>query len=636
MIEVLSQISWIVFFSIAGQWLGWWTKIPAIVFLLLGGFLAGPILNVVDPSLLLGDLLQPVISLAVGIILFEGSISLNFKEIRQAKGSVSQVIFIGGPIAWVLTSIAGHYVAGLSWPVSLTFGALLIVTGPTVIIPLLKNANLKEKPASILKWEGIVNDPIGAVLAILCYEFFKLSQGTEVVSAFVSSTILSILIVVFFGILFAYCIAWMFNRDLVPEYLKPAFLLSTVVLFFSLCNTIEHDFGLIGVTILGVALANMGVNGIDELKRFKETLSIMLISSVFIILTANIDPAILLGIDIRGILFIAVLMFVIRPITLYLSSINSGMSWQETLLTGWIAPRGIVCAAVAGVLGPSLVAIGYEDGNQLVALAFAIVLATVFAHGLSAKPLAKKLGLAYKEKDSLIIVGASDWAIEFAKLLKGRDFDVIIADKNWHALRKVRLADIPTYYGEILSDETEYHLELARYNMLLAISNNPAYNALICTKFIHEFGRDKVYQFLPHEEAEHTRRQIMESIRGQTFGPAELDYWDISSLMMRGWRFRSSRIGKDENKAKLQARYEAGSLKYIGYITPKNRLVLHAPDTLENLESEHILIALEDPAAKDEVPEAKQAQAEDKSVEEKVKELDEDIQNVKRDNEPEQ
>lgn len=594
MTGILVQISWIAFFSILAQWMGWKFKTPAIVFLLIGGFIAGPMLNLVQPELLLGDLLNPVISLAVGIILFEGALNLNFKEIHEARRAIRRIIFIGGPFAWLMTTIALFYIAGLSMPVALTFGALLIVTGPTVIMPLLKNAHLKERPASILKWEGIINDPIGAVLAILCYEYFKLSslEGLAM-SSFLVSTLLAVATITFFGILIAYAISWMFNHDVIPEYLKPAFLLSTVLIFFVACNLIEHDFGLIGVTILGVALANMGVSSLEELKKFKETISIMLVSGVFIILTAKIDPAILFSIDWRGFAFVAVLLFIIRPATVLASSIGSQMTWQEVILTGWIAPRGIVCAAVAGVLGPYLVDLGYADGEQILALAFAIVLCTVFAHGLTAKPLGQKLGLAYGSKDSLIIVGASEWAIQLATALKNRDVEVMIADKNWHALRDARLSDLQVYYGEILSDETEYHLELARYNVILAVTNNPAYNALICNKFIHEFGRDKVYQFLPHEEDEHERRQIAHGILGRTFGLKDMDFWDISSEYMQGWRFRTTRIGQKKNLENLLKRHKEEQIKIVGHISPKGRLDLRTPTQFEDFEEEHVLILFE-------------------------------------------
>ncbi len=594
MTTILAQISWIAFFSILGQWLGWKFKTPAIVFLLTGGFLAGPVLGLVHPEALLGDLLNPIVSLAVGIILFEGALNLDFKEIKEARFAIKRVIVVGAPVAWVLTTAALYYVAGLSFPVSITFGALLIVTGPTVIMPLLKNAHLKERPASILKWEGIINDPIGAVLAILCYEYYKIqSTGEHAMSGFFTGTILSIVLITFFGVLISYVVAKLFDKDAIPEYLKPAFLLSTVLIYFVMCNTIEHDFGLIGVTIMGVAMANMGVKAIEELKKFKETISIMLVSGVFILLTANIDPAILFSIDWRGILFIALLLFVIRPVTMMASSIGSKMTWQEVLLTGWIAPRGIVCAAVAGVLGPYLVGIGYEDGEQILALAFAIVLCTVFAHGLTAKPLGKKLGLAYMDKDGVIIVGASDWAVQFAAVLKDRDVDVMIADKNWHALKAARLSDIQVYYGEILSEETEYHVEVARYNAIAALTNNPAYNALICNTFIHEFGRDKVYQFLPHEEDEHERRQISETIRGRTFGPPDMDFWDIAADFRKGWRFRATRLTSERNRDEIEARMKTGETKVIGSISPKGRLDLRSPKRLEQIEDDFSLLLFE-------------------------------------------
>lgn len=593
MTTILAQISWIAFFSILGQWMGWKFKTPAIVFLLTGGFLAGPVLGLVHPESLLGDLLNPVVSLAVGIILFEGALNLDFKEIKEARFAVKRVIMVGAPVAWALTSAALYYVAGLSFPVSLTFGALLIVTGPTVIMPLLKNAHLKERPASILKWEGIINDPIGAVLAILCYEYFRIqAAGDPVMSGFVTGTILSIILIAFFSILIAYVVSKLFDKDAIPEYLKPAFLLSTVLIFFVMCNTIEHDFGLIGVTIMGVAMANMGVKAIEELKKFKETISIMLVSGVFIILTANIDPHILFSIDWRGVLFIALLLFVIRPVTLLASSLGSKMTWQEVVLTGWIAPRGIVCAAVAGVLGPYLVDIGYEDGEQLLALAFAIVLCTVFAHGLTAKPLGKKLDLAYTDKDGLIIVGASDWAVQFAQILQSRNVDVMIADKNWHALKTARLSDVPIYYGEILSEETEYHVEVARFNAIAALTNNPAYNALICNTFIHEYGRDKVYQFLPHEEDEHERRQISETIRGRTFGPADVDFWDIAADFRKGWRFRATKLG-ERNREEIEARMKTGEVKVMGSISPRGRLDLRSPKRLEQIEDEFSVLLFE-------------------------------------------
>tara|TARA_B100000780_G_scaffold271026_1_gene231501 strand:- start:3200 stop:5074 length:1875 start_codon:yes stop_codon:yes gene_type:complete len=596
--DQIVQIAWIAFFAILAQWLGWRLKTPAIVFFLIFGFIAGPILSLVHPEILIGDLLQPLTSIAVGIILFEGSLNLNFKEIVNSRTAIRHFVIVGAPVAWVLTSLSAYYLAGLSLEVAVTFGALLIVTGPTVIMPLLKNARLVERPASILKWEGLINDPIGAVLAVLCYEYFILHSGEGFqATGFFSGIVLKVILITALSFVIGRVIGTIFNRGLIPEYMKSAALLSLVVIFYVICNEILHESGLIGVTVLGITLANMGLTSLEEIKKFKETMSLMLVSGIFIILTAQMDPAILLNIDWRGVLFIASILFVIRPITALLSSIGTEMTWKEIVLTGWVAPRGIVAAAIAGIMGPLLIAAGYEDGAQMLPLAFAIVLVTVFMHGLSAKPLAKWLNLSYPERDALIVVGASAWSIQLAQTLQGRGIDVLIADKNWYALKQARLGNIPTYYGEILSEETEYNVELTKYNVLLSVTNNPAYNSLVCSAYAHDFSRESTYQFLPHEEDEHERRQITETIRGEDFGSEDLDYWILSNYYNKGWRFKAARIGKAENIDKIEVRVKKETLKVIGYIksthTLKRKLYLRRPKNLKDLKEEDVLITFE-------------------------------------------
>lgn len=599
MSDPIVQIAWIAFFAIVAQWLGWRIKTPAIVFFLIFGFLAGPVLGLIQPKTLIGDLLQPMTSVAVGIILFEGSLNLNFKEISNARVAIRHFVIVGAPVAWVLTSLSAYYLGGLQFEVAVTFGALLIVTGPTVIMPLLKNARLVERPASILKWEGLVNDPIGAVLAVLCYEFFARHSGSDLeIAGFFTQTLLKIIVIGFASYALGRVIGHVFNKGLIPEYMKPAALLSVVVIFFVLCNETLHESGLIGVTVLGITLANMGISALDEIKKFKETMSLMLVAGIFIILTAQMDPAILLNIDWRGVLFIASLLFVIRPVTALMSSIGTEMSWKEVILTGWIAPRGIVAAAIAGIMGPLMVEAGYEDGAMLLPLAFAIVLVTVFMHGLSAKPLGKWLGLSYPERDALIVVGAAPWSVQLAQALQGRDIDVIVTDNDWYALKQARLGNVPTYYGEILSEETEYNLELTKYNVLLSVTNNAAYNALVCNSYAHDFSRENTYQFLPSKGDEHERRRITDMTGGEEFGSGGLDYGMISDLYSQGWRFKTARLGKSENIDKIESRTKHETVKVIGYIktanTLKQKLHLRKPRSLKDLKEEDILITFED------------------------------------------
>lgn len=595
--ESLIQIAWIAFFSIFALWLGWRLKIPAIVFFLSFGFIAGPVLELVNPQNLLGDLLQPLTTIAVGIILFEGALNLNFKEIGRAKWAIRNFTIIGAPVAWILTSAAGYYIGGLSLPVAVTFGALLIVTGPTVIMPLLKNARLTERPSSILKWEGLINDPIGAVLAVLAYEYFKDSARPGFAAIdFFTTTFFIILGIALASALFGILLSRLFNRGLIPEYLKPAFLLSFVVILTVACNQILHESGLIAVTILGVTLANSGVSSLHELKRFKETMSLMLVAGIFIILTAKIDPTILTSLEWPGILFILTVLLVIRPITALASSIGTQMDWREIVLTGWIAPRGIVCAAVAAVMGPLLVDAGFEDGESMLPLAFAIVMLTVILHGLSAKPLGKLLGLTHPEKDSLILVGAANWTLQLAEVLRARDIEVVIADKNWYALKQARLSEIPTYYGEILSEETEYNIELSKYNAIAALTNNPAYNALVCSKFAHDFSRERTYQLVPYEDDTHESKQITEKMRGMNFMDPGTDYWEIANLFNQGWRFRSVRIDKDHNMDDIKDKIDDGTLRIVGYQKGGNnqkRLVLYAPENFKSMQDGDALILFE-------------------------------------------
>lgn len=613
------QIAWIAFFAIFAHWIGWRLKTPAIVFFLFFGFLSGPVLNLVRPEELLGDLLQPLTSIAVGIILFEGSLNLNFKEMNKVRGAIRHFVIIGAPVAWVLTSAFAYYLAGLSFEVAITFGALLIVTGPTVIMPLLRNARLTDRPGSILKWEGLVNDPIGAVLAVLAYEYFKIESVTENFSAgqFLSTVGLKIIGIMAVSYLLGRVLGYIFNKGYIPEYMKSAALLSFVVIFFVICNEILHESGLIAVTVLGITLANMGLTSLEDIKKFKETMTLMLVAGIFIILTAQINPEILFNIDWRGVLFIASLLFIVRPITALVSSIGTHMTWKEVFLTGWIAPRGIVCAAIAGIMGPLLVDAGFEDGEQLLPLAFAIVMITVILHGLTAKPFAKFLGLSHPAKDCLILVGASNWSLQLAQTLKQRDLEVLIADKNWHALKQARLSEIPTYYGEILSEETEFNLELIKYNALAALSNNAAYNSLVCTTYAHDFGRESTYQFLPHNEDEHESRQITETMRGTDFGSQDLDFWMVSNLFNNGWRFKTTKLGKGYNLDDLQARKEEGRLKVIGYIknsvTLGQKLYLSKPQKLDSLRDEDVLIIFEETNEDADKEEAKKKNQEKKA-----------------------
>lgn len=589
----------IIIISLAGmlaQWIGWKLKTPSIVFLLLFGFIVGPITGMLEPREFLGDLLRPVTSLAVAIILFEGALHLNFKELRQNGRMTLQLIFGGGMLRWFLISVSAHYLAGLSWEVSIIFGAILIVTGPTVIIPLLKQAKLGKRVSNALKWEGIVNDPIGAILAILVYEFFAFSSKTELpISAFIGEMIIIVIAVCFISYALGLLIAEIVERSWLPEYLISPFLFSTVIILYIFCDVMLHEAGLIAVTVLGITLANKEISALNEIKRFKENLTILLVSGIFIILTADLELSLVTDVSLGGILFILSVIFVVRPISAFISSLGTDMSKEEIAITGWLAPRGIVCAAISGLMASLLVDLGYNDAEQLLPLAFYIVILTVVLHGLSADKLAKSLGVSSSSTSGLLIVGASNWASDLAANLQKEGIPVMIASTNWRKLKDARLNNIPVYYGDVMSEDTEYNIELSNYTTMLAATDNPAYNALTCNRFVGEFNRDNVFQLSLNDDDIPERLKTQKGFMGRLFLSGAYDYFYLWRLFREGWRFTTTRISKQFSLEDFKEEYSLDGEKPIiaGLIKKnKNFRLFSDPKSEELIKDDDHVIAL--------------------------------------------
>lgn len=526
--------------GIGSQWLAWRFNLPAIVLMSIAGIVAGPFLGLIQPEADFGDFLQPMVSVAVAIILFEGGLSLNLKEISEVGRSVRRMVFPGALFAWVLGALAGHYAAGLSWPVAILFAGLLVVTGPTVIVPLLRQANLSARPRTVLKWEGIINDPIGALLAVLVFEFLvSTNEGASTGEVF-GLLAFACIVAVAIGVVIGMVVAYVFPRGYVPEFLKVPTLFTAVLLCFGTAEAIEHETGLLAVTTMGIYLANARIASLPELRRFKENMTVILVSGVFVILCASLTMADFYTADLRMLAFVLATLFLVRPIGVFLSTIGTELSWRERLLIGWVAPRGIVAVALSGLFAIRLEEMGYADAERLVPLTFAIVFATVVAHGFTAKPLARMLGIAAAANPGILIVGGSRWSVALAQLLQELDVEVLVADTSWHRLRPARQATVPTYYGEILSEATEHHIDTEAYGALLAVTGNEAYNALVCREFAHEIGRTAVYQLGATEE-DHPHG-IGFTVRGQTLFRTGAALDELQRRYFAGWRFKKTRL----------------------------------------------------------------------------------------------
>lgn len=448
--------------------------------MLIAGIVAGPVLNLIDPERDFGALREPIIKLAVAVILFEGGLSLKFRELRQAGTAVLMLVFIGVPLGWALGTAAAYYGAGLPIELAALFGGVMVVTGPTVIAPLLRTLNVPPRVKHMLKWEAIVNDPIGALIAVGVYSYMTHGGGataSNVVIDVAAASLLAILI----GVAAGFALTTAYLRGWIPEYLKAPILLIAVITVFVLSDLVMHETGLITVTVMGVVMANRETYSSHMLRRFKEDLTILLVSGVFIILSATLDWQVVQNFELRFLIFLALLLFVVRPLTIMAALLFTRIPLKERIFVSWIAPRGIVAVAVTGLFALRLSDYGIAGAEALVPLGFGVVIVTIFAHGFTAAPFARMLGLDQGAGNGVLLVGANSWTIAFAAFVKSQDRRVVIADEDKLALRRARRAEIEVYHGDILDETHDDAIELGQFRQLIAATGSDSYNALVCS-----------------------------------------------------------------------------------------------------------------------------------------------------------
>ena len=521
--------------GVASQWLAWRFRLPAIVLLFGFGLVAGPGLQLIHPSAVAGSALKPLVSLAVAIVVFEGGLSLNFRDLKAAGEGILRLTAIALPINWILAALASHWIAGLAWGVAILFGAITVVTGPTVVLPLLRHVRLQRRAASFLRWEAIVNDPIGAILAALTLDALvgagasgarAFPLGLELVSGLAVSGAL--------GGGAAALVWWSFTRDRVPEFLKTPMLLTLALTVASLSNLVMPEAGLMAATVFGVAIANLDIPGVSELRRFKESLVVLVVSALFIVLTADIDRAVLGQLGLGVLLLTAAMVVVVRPIAILIATIGSGLSWQERLLSGWIAPRGIVAAAMAGVAGLRLQNAGYPGTELVMPAVFALIAATMLLHGFSLEPLARRLGLHLGEGDGVLIVGASSWATDLASALHQAGVNVTLADTYPGALREARRRKLAVLQVELLSRHGEEAIQERPIDYLIAATQDDIYNGLVCARLAPELGRERVFQVAPTRGAPDPHTGLTRDLRGKVFADEGLDFPTLERMQRAG------------------------------------------------------------------------------------------------------
>ncbi len=594
-VTLLPEIMLIGLLGIGSQWVAWRFRMPAIVVMSITGLLVGPIFGFMNPEEDFGNLYKPIISVAVAIILFEGSLNLSFKEIRGLGRPVFRISTVGAFIAWILGSLTAHYIAGLSWAVAFVIGGLFIVTGPTVIMPLLRQSKLKPRPAKILKWEGIIVDPIGALLAVFAFEIIAFltsanPDGSALLLFFAASVFAAIL-----GWACGRGMGWMFETGNIPEFLKSPAIFIVVIFCFTLADEVMHETGLLAVTAMGMTLANIGISSVADMRHFKENISILLISAIFIMLTASLQVETLLQVlDPNIIGYVILMMFVVRPISIFLSTFGTDLSLNEKLLLGWIAPRGIVALTVSSYFASILGEAGYEDASIITTLTFALVFFTVIAHGFTIRWTARKLHLSMEGRPGTLIVGSNKFTINLAKSLKKQKAPVIIVDSSWERLKLAREAGIAFYHGEMLSEQTEYHLDTIPYDYLIAATDFHSYNALVCTTFIPEYGRTNVFKISPYNLVDSDVNSTVDKVGGRILFKEDVSKEELTNKISSHYKFRQTAI-TDQYRYKqyLEEKEDESILLYI--IKPSGQIKFYSEEMRVTPENGDTVVSLTPP-----------------------------------------
>ena len=529
--------------AFACQWLAWSLRLPAILFLLIAGILAGPVLGLLDPQALFGNLLFPVVSMAVALILFEGSLTLHLSEWREIGSVVKRMVTIGALSTWAVIAVSTHYLLDFNWDMAVLFGTLTLVTGPTVIIPMLRVVRPTTAIANILRWEGIVIDPIGALLAVVVYSFIVASnQGNGLnhgLGAFAGVIACGSLL----GLAAGWGLGQVLRRQWLPDYLHNLAVLTTVLGVFIASNTVMHESGLLAVTLMGMWLANMKGVDVRQILHFKENLSVLLISGLFILLAARLDLNALLALGPAVLLLLAIIQFVARPLNVALSTFGSSLSWRERALLAWISPRGIVAAAVSAIFAIRLDELGYDGAQLLVPLAFAVIIGTVVLQSATARPLAKLLKVAEPAPSGFLIVGANPVARALGKALQELGNRVLLCDSSWENISAARMEKLPTYFGNPTSQDAEAHLDLVGLGHLLTLSPSSELNALACMHFRHDFAANRRFTLPSGAESRRTdKHRSRDEVRGQPLGSSALSFPQFASSLSKGAEVRTTTL----------------------------------------------------------------------------------------------
>ena len=556
------ELAGIIILGILAQWVAWKFKIPAILPLILIGLLVGPIAAAylsedgskwIEPvwngekGLFPGDSLYYFVSLAISIILFEGGLTLKRNEIKNVGPVITKLITLGSAITFFGSGILAHYIFDLSWEISFLFAGLIIVTGPTVITPILRNIPLKKDVSTVLKWEGILIDPIGALVAVLVFEFISVGGG----GGFTKTALIEfgkiLLFGTTFGFTFAHALTYAVNKKMIPHYLLNVVSLSTVLLVFVESEVFAHESGLLAVVVMGMVLGNGKLKNLKELLYFKESLSVLLISILFILLAANINISdLMLLYTWKTAALFAIIVFVIRPLAVFGSTVNSKLQFNEKLFISWVGPRGIVAAGIASLFGSKLLKQGVEGAEYITPLVFMIVLGTVLLNATTARLFAKMVGVFLKSSNAILFIGASKPSRLIASYLRDKGKRVVLIDSNKTFIEKAIEDDLEAINVNIYDDDLTDNIELNDVGYLIALTGNDAVNKYALSNFAEAFGEHGAFRLASSLEVINATSEERQGF----FTPKD-DYINLSEAFRENPTIKEVSISSEEEYEKI-------------------------------------------------------------------------------------
>jgi NhaP-type Na+/H+ or K+/H+ antiporter len=500
-------------------------RIPGIVLLLITGVLLGPDVGGVIQPETLGSALGIITGFAVAVILFEGGLNLKIQRLKRAKRAIRQMITIGGAVTVVGGMLSTHWFFGWDWRTSVLFGTLIMVTGPTVINPLLRRFRVKRNVSAVLEAEGVLLDAVGAVVAMVALEVALSPKIGPMATAVMFATRLGFgtLVGLLGGVLL---VTLLKRRNVVPEGLENVFTLCMVLAMFQGANALLPESGIVAVTVAGVLVGNFQTYIQRELSEFKEALTVMLIGMLFTLLAADVRLDEVYALGFPGIITVLVLMFVVRPINVVVGTFGTKLNWREKCFIGWIGPRGIVAAAVASLFAVELNTYGITGGNELRALVFMVITVTVLSAGLTGGLFAQILDLRRPNNSGWVILGANELARAVAKILLENNEEVICIDANPDVCRAAEQDCTRVIFGNALKTHNLLRAEVDTRAGALAITGNEEMNLLFIQKVRKEAKLPHTFMALRQRFERVTLDMVHQTGSQVMFGsPRDVDFW---------------------------------------------------------------------------------------------------------------